>query len=133
MKLLGRLILLAVGVAIFALNIPMLINIIKGFDWSTFNPTVADHWKVIWAVVGRGAVLFTGLIALTCALVGKATFLLGLIAIIQIAVAGYNVYLGIQNGSITTDWKVILDTVISFIIPIGYFLGTLFISFGRSK
>lgn len=132
MKVLGRLILLGVGIALLAINIPNMIQLINSVDWSTFDQ-LAEKASVIGRLIGHGFACLTALIALTCVLIGRASFLLGLIALVQVGIVIWQIVVGVQNGTITWDWKIILDTVLTFILPVLYFLGTLFLSLGRSK
>lgn len=130
MRTLGRIILLGVGIALLVINIPAIIQQVNSVDWSTFDQ-LAEKAAIIGNLISRGVSCFIALIALVCALIGKATFTLGLIAIIEIGLVIWAVVAGFQNGTITWDWKSILDTILAFILPILYFLGTLFISLGR--
>lgn len=129
MKVAGRIILLAVAVAIFALNIPTIITTINTTDWTAVSdPAFA---AAVATVASRGVACLGGLIALVCALIGRATFTLGLISLIMIAMVVIDIINNVNAGVNYADITIILRTIADFGIPIGYFVGTLFISFGR--
>ena len=132
MKLLGRLILLGVGIALLAINIPIIVQLVQSTNWS--DPSLFNNnLSLLGNIISRGFACFTAVVALACAMVGKTNFLLALIALIQIGLVIWHVVAGVNDGTIKFDWKIILDLTLSFILPILYFIGTILLSFGRSK
>ncbi len=133
MKVLGRLILLGVGIALLAIHIPQIIQLVNSTDWSTFDQ-LAEKGQIIANIFVHGVSCFTALIAFVCALIGKATFSLGLIALIYLGIVIWNLVVQIQNGAFNTfDWQLVLNTAANFGLPILYFLGTLFVSLGHER
>lgn len=132
MKNLGRIFLLIVGVALIATSLPSIITGFKSINaigWGS-QEAITQSLSIIFSLTGSFVNIFCALIALICALVGKATFLLGLIALIMIGLTITNVILVVQSGAVV-EWYQYVLIGLDFILPILYFLGTLFVSFSK--
>lgn len=128
MKLIGRIILIGVGIALLVMAVPVIMGQIP-----TLQQPVADineffqlKMPAIMTVVGQGINVFAAVIAIVAALLGKKSFWLAVIAIIMIISPVYTLIVGIQNGTIN-GWQPILQYVGQFALPLLYFIGFLLI------
>lgn len=129
MKIVGRLILLAVGITAITFGIIFIINSIdflKNFDWTNIinNNTYINY--IINLVINFVLVLF-GISSCFCSLLGKMSIKWFLFSLIIIGFAiyyiiSYNVNVSLQNDTFLTL------SITSIVLPVGYIVGGIIVS-----
>jgi len=132
MRTLGRIILfiisislLGTAVAIFKENWEFL----SQEGWTDFS-TYPTRLTALSAIIGQATNFIFGLIALVGAIRGKMSFKLLIASFLMIADVVWFYYNAYNDGSIG-DMKRIIQTAIGFALPIGYFIGSVFIMIGK--
>ena len=128
MKLIGRILLFLVGVILIANAVPMIIknwNLLSQHGWGDFS-SYPDKMVYLSAIVGQSINVLFGLVAIIAVLRGKSSFWLFVCSLIMIGgVIWY--FISAKNAGILEDFKNIVEIIIGFALPIGYFLGSFFI------
>lgn len=132
-RTIGRIILIGVGVALIAQAIPVIISnyqdlTVNGWDWEY----ILTRMDLISSLISQIANVSFGATALFAAITGRASFRLFWGAIIMIAIAGWFFYSSYKAGTLN-NWQTILQAVLSFALPILYFIGTIFMCFNSHK
>lgn len=128
MKVIGRILLFLVGAILIVNAVPMIIenwNLLNQNGWGDFS-SYPDKMVYLSAIVGQSINVLFGLVALIAALRGKSSFWLFIFSLIMIGgVIWY--FISTKNAGTLGDFKNIVEIIIGFALPIGYFLGSLFI------
>ena len=128
MKLLGRIILLAVGGALLYLSISSIITSVQAIQ--------AQGWENIFSKDTLNAVLqlltqifyaLSGLYSIFLALRGKSTFISFIIAAILVAIVVYRTIQFTKSGA-EVNFKSIFNLILTYLMPIGFSLGVIFLT-----
>jgi len=135
MKLVGRLIMFAVGGFLLYLSITSIINnvhTIQTIGWEQFFSS--DMWNAISTIAIQAFYALCGLYAVFIGLRGKAGFIAFVAAAILVAIVVMNT-ISFVNSTAEKNFKTIFDFALSYIVPIGFSTGVilLIMSENRSK
>lgn len=128
MKFVGRIIMLAVAIGLFASNIPAMlqhINMLNASGWTDFQ-SYPDKLNALIGIISAGLWCLLGLFALIAAIRGKIGLLTFLICIVGIGIMVWFFVQGFQSGQFT-GFDSILPYIPSMILPFGYFVGGVFL------
>lgn len=134
MKLLGRLMLFAVGGVLLYLSISSIISNyqaiqVEGWD-SFFN---GDNWNAVLQILVQAFYALCGLYSIYLGLRGKSTFVSFVAAAILIAIVVYRTMQFVKTTD-TKDFQAYLNLVLTYIMPIGFSLGVIFLTVqGKDK
>lgn len=130
MKTVGRIILLVVGVLLLVNSIP---NIIQ--NWKALNAvgweditSYPDKMTCLSAIVMQGVNAFFGITALFGCITGRLGLWLTISSLIMIGTVIWFFVNAYKEGTIG-DFQNIMQTLLGFILPIGYFVGSIFLIF----
>lgn len=133
MRVLGRLLLLAVGGFLLYLSISSFIR-----DWSTVqaigwdNLFSADTWGTISQIIVHVFNALSGLYCVFLALKGSSSFFSFIIAAILITIVVFR-SINFFNSTAEKDWQSIFNLVLTYLMPIGYSLGVILLTVGGKK
>ena len=133
MRILGRLLLLAVGGFLLYLSISSIIR-----DWSTVqaigwdNLFSADTWGTISQIIVHVFNALSGLYCVYLALKGSSSFFSFIIAAILITIVVFR-SINFFNSTAEKDWQSIFNLVLTYLMPIGYSLGVILLTVGGKK
>lgn len=134
MRLVGRIIMLAVAIGIAATNIPNFINelgVIKTLTWTDIQ-SIPANFNALIGLLSAAAWLLLAVFALWAAIRGNVGFLTFIICLVGIGFTAWNIWQGFDSGTYTqfTDaWTYI----VSMIFPIGYFVGGVMLKLSRKR
>ena len=133
MRLLGRLILLVVGCCLIGFSIPVVIQnykdlTVNGWDFQY----MFQHMELVSSFVSQIINISFGLTALIAALFGRASFGLLFTSVILVGGVVWFFYTNHVAGTLTSD-VIRLQLITSIVLPIGYFVGTIFLFLGRKR
>lgn len=132
MRTLGRIILLVVGGCMIGLAIPGVISDFKALTVNGWDfKYMFDHMELVSSFLSGCINISFGITAVFAALKGRSSFGLLTTTIVVIAPVIWSFYTNYQAG--TLDTMKMIQSVSGFILPVGYFLGFLFILIGRRK
>ena len=128
MKLIGRIILIAVGIALLAMSIPIIMGAVPTLQQQTSGITEWLQVKLpaVITIAGQGINVIAAILAIVAALLGKKSFWLAVFAIVMVISPIYTLVVGIQNGTIN-GWEPILQYIGQFGLPLLYFIGFLLV------
>lgn len=132
MKTIGRTILFIVGAIMIGLAIKPLIDSINYLNSVHWNLQSGDLIIIscFALFIFEALSALCGFVAFVAAIRGRGSFLLFLFSIILIGgVIWY--FVSAHFAGILGDWKNILYTVFGFALPIGYFVGNVFVRFKK--
>jgi len=132
MKILGRLLLFAVGGVLLYLSITSIISnidLIKNIGWENFFSK--DTWNSVSSVLIQAFYALCGLYAIFIGLRGKSSFISFVAAVILIAIVVIKT-MNFVNSTAEKTVESILNLVLSFLMPVGFSLGILFLTIGKS-
>ena len=131
MKLIGRIILLFVGVLLIAGGVTSIIA-----DWNAM--VVSGGWldlaaypekiQILTSIIMQGINIIFGAVAILAFLRGRATFWLTIFSFIMIA-GVVSFYVTSYRAGTLNDWQNILRIAAGFALPLAYFIGSIFIRF----
>ena len=128
MKTFGRILLLIVSIVMVATAIPLII-----YHWNALNATgwndianYPDKLSHLFSIIGKALYILCALVAFIAFIRGKASFRLILYAVILL-IPAIIFFINANQAGQLSDWKVVADGIIGFIIPILYALGTIFV------
>ena len=133
MKLLGRLIMFAVGGFLLYLSISSIIvnyQRIQSIGWENFFS--ADLWNALFAIATQALYVLCGLYAIFIGLRGKAGFIAFVAAAILAAIVVMKT-INFINSPVEKTFQTIFDFVLSYIVPIGFFTGVILLLLGENK
>ncbi len=135
-RVIGRIILAGVSIAMMVFAIISAINVwndlvaMGGWDWTLLfggqEGDLAVRAALIWKFIGECATMLAAAIGILAALIGKKSFLLGLCALLLLVPAVIAVVKDVQGGT-QFSWELVLDYLRRFGLPVGYFIGFLFL------
>lgn len=133
MRIVGRIILLIVGITLVAYAIPVIVSnwqdlTVNGWDYEY----IKSRMDLVSSMVSQIVNLSAGATALFAAIRGKASFKLFWCAIVMMAGVVWYFYSAYQANALG-DWRAILQSVLGFSMPIMYFLGTLLLALNSGK
>lgn len=128
MKTVGRILLFVVGAILIVNAIPMIVNnwnLLNQSGWGDFS-SYPDKMLNLSAIISQSINALFGFVAIIAAIRGKSSFWLFIFSIIMIGgVIWY--FISAKNAGALGDFQNIIETVIGFALPIGYFLGSVFV------
>lgn len=133
MKVLGRLILLAVGGVLLYLSITSIISgwsTIQSIGWENFF--TQDTWNAVSSIAGQVLKAICGLYCVFLALRGKSSFFSFIIAAILIVIVVFR-SIDFFNSTAEKNWNNILNLILTYLMPIGFAVGVLLLTFDRNK
>ena len=133
MKLLGRLIMFAVGGFLLYLSISSIItnyHTIQTIGWENFFSS--DMWNAISSIAIQAFYVLCGLYAVFIGLRGKAGFIAFVAAAILVAIVVMKT-ISFVNSDVEKNFKNIFDFALSYIVPIGFSTGVILILMGGNK
>lgn len=133
MKFLGRLIMFVVGGFLLYLSISSIISgvqTIKSIGWENFF--TQDTLNAIASLAKQIFYALSGLYAIYIGLRGKAGFIAFVAAAILIVIVVLNTISFIKSDNEKT-FKTIFDFILSYLVPIGFSVGTLLLIMSRDK
>jgi len=133
MRVLGRLLLLAVGGVLLYLSISSIISnwsTIQTIGWDTFF--TQDTWNAVSSILGQVLKAICGLYCVFLALRGKSTFISFIVAAVLIAIVVFR-SINFFKSTEEKTWQNILNLVLTFLMPIGYSLGVIILTVGGKK
>ena len=131
MKLIGRIIMVAVAVICLSVNIPILLNGIKTVQeagWSL--ETFLDNTKILISLISSVFFLLFGVAAALAAISGSVSFWTFFLSVVGIALAIWYCVDGFQKGTMT-EFGDIAKLIPDFGIPLLYAVGAIFLKLGR--
>lgn len=133
MRVLGRLLLLAVGGFLLYLSISSIIKewpTVQAIGWDKLF--TADTWGTISQILVHAFNALSGLYCVFLALRGKSTFFSFVVAAILITIVVFR-SINFFNSTAEKDWQSIFNLVLTYLMPIGYSLGVIILTVGRKK
>ena len=133
MKLLGRLIMFAVGGFLLYLSITSIISnyqTIQSIGWENFFSS--DMWNAISSIAIQAFYALCGLYAVFIGLRGKAGFIAFVAAAILVAIVVMKT-ISFVNSDAEKNFKNIFDFALSYIVPIGFSTGVILLIVGNNK
>lgn len=132
MRILGRIILFVVGAVMIGLAVPGVISDFKNLTVNGYDfKYMIDHMEYLSSFISGIVNISFGITAVFAALRGRSSFGLLTTTIVVIAPVIWSFYTNYKAG--TLDTMKMIQSVSGFILPVGYFLGFLFILIGRRK
>ena len=127
MKTVGRIILIAVGIALIAMAIPLFREALGVWNGDpSIESWISTKPAAIGTMIGQAFNILCGVVAIAGGLVGKKSFKLAIIAVIMMISPAYTLYTAIQAGTINGVAPV-FSFVGQFGLPILYFVGFLLV------
>ena len=127
MKIVGRILLIGVGIALIVLAIPLFREALATWNGdASIESWVTSKPSALGAMIGQAFNMLCGLIAIIGGLMGKKSFKLALIAVIMMIFPIYTLVTSIQAGQIN-GVQPVLAYVGQFALPILYFIGFLLV------
>ena len=133
MRLLGRLIMFAVGGFLIYLSITSIItnyNAIQTMGWEQFFSS--DMWKAISSIAIQGLYALCGLYAIFLGLRGKAGFI-AFVAAVILGVIVVMKTIDFVNSDVEKTFKHIFDFALSYVAPVGFVVGVILLIVGGNK
>ena len=133
MRLLGRLLLFAVGGVLLYLSITSIMtnwNVIQSIGWDNFFSS--DTWAAVKSILIQVFYALCALYAIFLGLKGKATFI-SFIAAVVLVVIVVSRTIDFVNSEAEKTAESILNLVLSFLMPVGFSLGVVFLLLGENK
>lgn len=133
MRILGRLLLFAVGGVLLYLSITSIISnwsTIQSIGWDNFFS--ADTWNAVSSIAIQGFYALCGLYSIFLGLRGKSTFISFIAAAILVAIVVIKT-MNFINSTAEKNFDSIFNLVLSFLMPIGFSLGVIFLTIGTKK
>ncbi len=133
MKLLGRIIMFAVGGFLLYLSITSIIsgiNTIKEIGFENFF--TKDTLNAVGSLLKQIFYALCGLYALYIGLRGKAGFIAFVAAAVLIVIVVLNTITFVKSDTDKT-FQVVFDFILSYIVPIGFSVGTLLLVMSKDK
>ena len=133
MKVFGRIILLAVGGVLLYLSITSIMSgwsSIQSIGWENFFSQ--DTWNAVSSIAGQVLKAICGLYCVFLALRGKSSFFSFIIAAILIVIVVFR-SIDFFNSTAEKNWNNILNLILTYLMPIGFAVGVLFLTFDRNK
>lgn len=128
MKLLGRIILLAVGGVLLYLSISSIISsihVIQAQGWE--NVFSKDTLNAVLQLLTQIFYALGGLYSIFLALKGKSTFISFIIAAILVAIVVYRTIQFTKSGA-EINFENIFNLILAYLMPIGFSLGVIFLT-----
>ena len=133
MRILGRLLLLAVGGVLLYLSITSIIS-----GWQTIqnigmeNFFTQDTWNAVSSILVQAFYALCGLYSVFLGLRGKATFISFVAAVVLIVIV---VFRSMDFFKSTTEktWESILNLILTYLMPIGFSVGVILLLVGKEK
>ena len=133
MKLLGRLLLFAVGGVLLYLSITSIIAGVKDIQIEGIEAFFQkDTWNAILKVAIQVFYALCGAYSIFIGLRGKSTFLSFIAAIILVAIVVYRTMEFVKSGA-EINFQNIFNLILNYLMPIGFSIGVLLLTFGRNK
>ena len=131
MKLVGRLVMVAVAIICFAVNIPIVMNVVKtvqeaGWSFETFFENI----KLLISILSSVFYLVVGVAAILAAVTGHVGFWMFFLSVVGIALAIWYCVDGFQKGTMTEIGD-ILKVISDFGVPLLYAVGAILLKLGR--
>ena len=133
MRVLGRLLLLAVGGVLLYLSITTIITswqTIQNIGWESFFSQ--DTWGAISTIAVQAFYALCGLYSVFLALRGKASFISFLAAVILVTIVVFR-SMDFFKSETEKNWETIFNLVLTYLMPIGFSLGVIFLLIGKEK
>lgn len=133
MKLLGRLLMFAVGGVLLYLSITSIIsnlNIIQSIGWDNFFSQ--DTWNAVSGILGQVFYALCALYAIFIGLKGKATFISFIAAVVLVVIVVFKT-MNFMKSDTEKSFENIFNFVLSFLMPIGFSLGVVCLLIGENK
>ena len=133
MRILGRLLLFAVGGVLLYLSITSIIanwNTIQSIGWDNFFSS--DTWTAVKSILIQVFYALCALYAIFLGLKGKATFI-SFIAAVVLTVIVVSRTIDFVNSDTEKTVENIVNLVLSFLMPVGFSLGVVFLLLGENK
>lgn len=133
MRILGRLILLAVGGFLLYLSISSIISswqTIQSLGWEGFFSK--DTWGAISQILLQAFYALCGLYSVFLGLRGKSTFVSFIAAAILITIVVFK-SIDFFKSSEEKTWQNIFNLILTYTTPIGYSVGVLLLTMGKNK
>lgn len=133
MKLLGRLIMFAVGGFLLYLSISSIItnyHVIQSVGWENFFSK--DMWDAISSIAVQALYALCGLYAIFIGLRGKAGFIAFVAAAVLVAIVVMKT-INFVNSDAEKNFKTIFDFALSYVVPIGFASGVILLLLGENK
>ena len=132
MKLLGRLILFAVGGVLLYLSITSIIsnwNNIQSQGWDNFFSK--DTLDAVLSILVQVFYALCGLYSIFIGLRGKSTFISFVAAVILIAIVVYRT-IGFAKSDTPKNFETIFQLVLTYLVPIGFSVGVMLLTVQKS-
>ena len=131
MKLVGRIVMIAVAIICFAVNIPILMSGLKAVQEAGWSfETFLDNTKILISLISSVFYLVVGVAAALAAITGHVGFWMFFLSVVGIALAIWYCVDGFKKGTMTEVGD-ILKLIPDFGIPLLYAVGTVFLKLGR--
>ena len=133
MRLLGRLIMFAVGGFLIYLSITSIItnyNTIQTMGWENFFSS--DMWNAISTIAIQALYALCGLYAIFLGLRGKAGFIAFVASVILVAIVVMKT-IDFVNSDVEKTFQHIFDFALSYIVPVGFSVGAIILIVAGNK
>ena len=133
MRLLGRLLMFAVGGVLLYLSITSIMsnwNIIQSIGWDNFFSS--DTWTTVKSILIQVFYALCALYAIFLGLKGKATFI-SFIAAVVLTVIVVSRTIDFVKSDAEKTVENIVNLILSFLMPVGFSLGVVFLLIGENK
>ena len=133
MRLLGRLLLFAVGGVLLYLSITSIMsnwNVIQSIGWDNFFSS--DTWAAVKSILIQVFYALCALYAIFLGLKGKATFI-SFIAAVVLTVIVVSRTIDFVKSDTEKTVENIVNLILSFLMPVGFSLGVVFLLIGENK
>lgn len=127
MKLIGRILLLVTSLCLIAFSVVTIKNNVNmiGNDWTNIS-SYPEKMSCLIAIICQIGNLIFGLTGIIACLKGKSTFLLKVFSLIILVNVVYSI-ISVYKGKSSLDIKDISKISVQFLLPICYFIGSIFI------
>ena len=132
MKILGRLLLFAVGGVLIYLSVTSIIsgiNTIRSVGWDNFF--TQDTVNAILTILVQAFYALCGLYSIFLGLRGKSTFVSFVAAVVLIAIVVYRT-IQFAQSSTPKNFETIFNLILSYLMPIGFSVGVMLLTVERS-
>ena len=133
MKLIGRLLLLAVGGVLLYLSITSIISgwqTIQNIGWENFFS--ADTWGAVSSILVQAFYALCGLYSVFLGLRGKTSFISFIAAAILLAIVVFR-SIDFFKSETPKNWDNILNLILTYLMPIGFSAGVFLLTLGGKK
>ena len=131
MKLVGRIVMVAVAIICFSVNIPIVMNGIKAVQEAGWSfETFFENTKILISLLSSVLYLVIGVAAILSAVTGHVGFWMFFLSVVGIALAIWYCVDGFQKGTMTEIGD-ILKLIPDFGVPLLYAVGAILLKLGR--